>query len=71
MPDVSIEHMQTPSSVTPADVKGVSEGGTIPATAAIGNAVADAVPEIAHGILDVPLSPAKPHSLLSRAGLSR
>lgn len=71
VPDVVIEHMHTPSSVTPLGMKGLGEGGTIPSTVAIGNAVADAVPEIAHAVLEVPLTPTRIHALLSDAGLAR
>ncbi|GAA4987634.1 molybdopterin-dependent oxidoreductase [Yinghuangia aomiensis] len=71
MPDIVIEHMHTPSSVTPEGMKGLGEGGTIPSTAAIGNAVADAVPEIAGHLLAAPLAPTVLHGLLAEAHLAR
>ncbi len=43
VPDVSITHLSTPSTVHELGTKGVGEGGTIGATAAIANAVADAL----------------------------
>ena len=41
MPPLVVEHMQTPSPHTPGGFKGMAEGGTIGAPAAIANAVAD------------------------------
>src|SRR5947199_343338 len=43
VPSPEIGHLETPSPVTPGGVKGMGEGGTIGAPAAIANAVADAV----------------------------
>ena len=43
VPPPEIGHLETPSPVTPGGVKGMGEGGTIGAPAAIANAVADAV----------------------------
>jgi carbon-monoxide dehydrogenase large subunit len=42
-PAVQIEHLVTPSTVHELGTKGIGEGGTIGATAAIANAVADAL----------------------------
>ena len=43
VPDLVIAHLETPSPHTPGGSKGMAEGGTIGAPAAIANAVADAV----------------------------
>jgi aerobic carbon-monoxide dehydrogenase large subunit len=43
VPDVRITHLTTPSTVHELGTKGVGEGGTIGATAAIANAIADAL----------------------------
>ena len=43
VPPIQIEHIETPSPVTIGGVKGVGEGGTISAPAAILNAIADAL----------------------------
>ncbi len=43
VPDVVIEHQETPSTVHELGTKGVGEGGTIGGTAAIAGAVADAM----------------------------
>jgi CO/xanthine dehydrogenase Mo-binding subunit len=43
VPSVEITHLVTPSTVHELGTKGVGEGGTIGATAALANAIADAV----------------------------
>jgi carbon-monoxide dehydrogenase large subunit len=47
----------TPSPVTPGGMKGVGESGTVSAPAAVGNAVAAALPEVADRITATPLTP--------------
>jgi carbon-monoxide dehydrogenase large subunit len=46
VPDLVIAHLETPSPHTPGGSKGMAEGGTIGAPAAIANAVADAIGEL-------------------------
>lgn len=60
-PGVDIVHLVTPSTVHELGTKGVGEGGTIGATAAVANAIADAL-----GLKDVtlPLSPDRVISML-------
>jgi carbon-monoxide dehydrogenase large subunit len=43
LPSFAVGHLETPSPHTPGGVKGMGEGGTVGAPAAIANAVADAV----------------------------
>lgn len=69
VPDVAIEHMITPSPFIPGGMKGLGEGGTIGAPAAIGNAIAAAVPEIADRLLETPFSPSRIWTYLHEAGL--
>lgn len=64
VPDIQVEHFETPSPFIPGGMKGAGEGGTIGAPAAIGNAIAAALPEIAAQITETPLSPARIWSLL-------
>ncbi|NBE96619.1 xanthine dehydrogenase family protein molybdopterin-binding subunit [Nonomuraea sp. KC401] len=64
VPDIEVVMTQTPSPLTPGGMKGVGESGTIGPPAAIANAVAAALPEIAGRITDVPLTPASLWSLL-------
>lgn len=56
VPDISLGHLETPSPVTPGGMKGLGEGGLIPVPAAIANAVANALPEIADRLVTTPLS---------------
>ncbi|MFC4852959.1 xanthine dehydrogenase family protein molybdopterin-binding subunit [Actinophytocola glycyrrhizae] len=56
-PDIDIVHQQTPSPVTPGGTKGVGESGTISSPAAVANAIAAALPEIAERITATPLTP--------------
>lgn len=57
VPDIEVVHLETPSPHNPAGIKGMGEGGTIGSVAAIGNAVADSIPEIAHLVTETPLTP--------------
>jgi aerobic carbon-monoxide dehydrogenase large subunit len=59
VPDMVVEHRQVPSPFIPGGMKGMGEGGTIAPAAAIGNALADAVPEIAHLVIETPMSPSR------------
>jgi len=58
VPPVGIQHLVTPSTVHELGTKGAGEGGTIGATAAVANAVADAL-----GLTDLvlPLTPERLH----------
>ncbi|MDA4130610.1 MAG: xanthine dehydrogenase family protein molybdopterin-binding subunit [Thaumarchaeota archaeon] len=57
-PQISITHLETISEQNPAGTKGMGEGGTIVAPAAIANAVEDAILHLNAGsILDYPLKP--------------
>ena len=58
MPDVTVEHMQTPSPYTPGGMKGMGEGGTNGAMACVANAVAAALPEVADQMGSLPLDAA-------------
>lgn len=64
VPDLEIGHRETPSPHTPGGMKGLGEGGVIPAPAAVGNAIAAALPEIAGRLLDTPMSPSRLVELL-------
>jgi len=62
VPAFEIGHLETPSPIMPGGVKGMGEGGTIGAPAAVANAVADAVR--ARGVRITAL-PIRPESLVS------
>ncbi|MCY3910144.1 MAG: xanthine dehydrogenase family protein molybdopterin-binding subunit [bacterium] len=57
MPDIRIEHLEIPSPFTPAGLKGMGEGGTNGAFAAVINAVCAALPEVDWTNVVTPLSP--------------
>ena len=56
MPSLEVHHVVTPSPMNPLGVKGAGEGGTLPAPAAIANAVANALAPLNVPITDMPLT---------------
>ncbi|HKZ05860.1 MAG TPA: xanthine dehydrogenase family protein molybdopterin-binding subunit [Methylomirabilota bacterium] len=54
-PSFAVGHVETPSPLTPGGYKGMGEGGTIGAPAAIANAVADAVRPLGVRVTRLPL----------------
>jgi len=56
MPTIEVRHIETPTPVHDLGAKGIGEGGTIGATAAVANAVADAI-----GVrsIQLPLTPGR------------
>jgi len=63
VPDVRIGHRSSPSPFTPLGAKGLGEGNTMSAPAAIANAVADALDR---DDVELPLTPARVWALLRR-----
>ncbi|MCY4193767.1 MAG: molybdopterin-dependent oxidoreductase, partial [bacterium] len=57
MPDIRIEHLEIPSPYTPGGMKGMGEGGTNGAFAAVVNAVCAALPDAGWTEVTTPLSP--------------
>jgi len=57
IPPIEIHHMESRCSLNPLGVKGVGEGGTIPAAAAFAGAVEDALEPFNATIRAVPLDP--------------
>jgi carbon-monoxide dehydrogenase large subunit len=55
LPDFAVGHLETPSPLTPGGYKGMGEGGTIGAPAAIANAVADAVRPLGIAVTALPI----------------
>jgi carbon-monoxide dehydrogenase large subunit len=53
VPSLEVHHVVTPSPLNPLGVKGAGEGGTLPAPAAIANAIADA---LGVGVTEMPLT---------------
>ena len=57
VPDLRIEHMETPSPYTEFGVKGIGEGGAIAPPAAIANAVNDALKALGAEVTQLPITP--------------
>ena len=55
VPSFAIGHLETPSPTMPGGIKGMGEGGTIGAPAAVANAVADAVAPLGLSITALPI----------------
>jgi carbon-monoxide dehydrogenase large subunit len=64
MPAIDVRHLEHPSPSTLGGFKGVGEGGTIGAPAAIANAVADALAPLGIGIRELPITPERLFRLL-------
>jgi 2-furoyl-CoA dehydrogenase large subunit len=63
LPEVAIGHRSTPSPFTPLGAKGLGEGNTMSAPAALANAVADA---IGREDLELPLTPPRVWEAMNR-----
>jgi len=57
LPAFTIGHLETPSPLTPGGYKGMGEGGTIGAPAAVANAVADALKPLGVPVTALPILP--------------
>jgi carbon-monoxide dehydrogenase large subunit len=57
VPPVDVVHVETPPAVSVSGFKGMAEGGTIGSTAAVANAVADALAPLGVEVRDLPLTP--------------
>jgi carbon-monoxide dehydrogenase large subunit len=56
VPSFEVGHVVTPSPLNALGVKGAGEGGTLPAPAAIANAIADALAPLAVNLTEMPLT---------------
>ncbi len=59
LPSIEVDHTITPTTQNALGVKGIGEAGTIGATAAIQNAVIDALRPLGISHLDMPLTPSR------------
>lgn len=57
MPDIRLDHFETPALDTLGGIKGVGEGGTIGAIPAIVNAISDALSDLGIAINHIPVRP--------------
>jgi carbon-monoxide dehydrogenase large subunit len=67
IPVVEVHHVETPSPVTLGGFRGMGEGGTIGAPAAIANAVADALAPLKIEIAELPVTPERLFRLIGKA----
>ena len=57
-PNIEVNHIETPSGQNPSQTKGLGEGGTVVAPAAVANAVDDAIRNLGgKSITEIPLKP--------------
>ena len=57
IPNIEIHHLETPTSATITGAKGLGEGGTIGAPAAVLNAIADALAHLGVSVNELPATP--------------
>lgn len=57
VPHVTLRHLSTPSPFSPSGMKGVGEGGTIGAAAALTAAVDDALADLGVHATRIPVTP--------------
>ncbi|QIE47298.1 xanthine dehydrogenase family protein [Pseudohalocynthiibacter aestuariivivens] len=65
VPKLEVHHLETELPDNPGGFRGMGEGGTIGAPAAIANAVADAVAHLGLGINELPITPSKLNRLIA------
>ena len=68
IPELEIHHLETLTEASVTGAKGVGEGGTIGAPAAVLNAVSDALAPFDVGIFEMPITPQRILQLLREAG---
>lgn len=67
LPTLNVLHMETPSPHIPGGMKGMGEGGTIGAPAAVVNAINDALSDIGVTVTRTPVTPPRLLELIKRA----
>lgn len=71
LPEFELDHIETPSPVTPFGVRGVGEAGTIAPNAAIANAICDALRDFDVVINRLPLTPERVWAAINEAAEER
>jgi aerobic carbon-monoxide dehydrogenase large subunit len=64
VPAVEVIHIETPPAVSVTGFKGMAEGGTIGSTAAVANAIADALAPLGLEVRELPVTPDRLYRLL-------
>lgn len=65
IPNLEIDHEETPSPLNPLGIKGVGEAGTIPVSALLASALDDALRPLDIRIARMPLDPSELHALIA------
>jgi carbon-monoxide dehydrogenase large subunit len=68
VPAVEVIHVETPPAVSVTGFKGMAEGGTIGSTAAVANAIADALAPLGLEVRELPMTPDRLYRLLKEKG---
>ena len=68
VPDIRIDHMETPSPYTEFGQKGIGEGGAIGPPAAIANAINDALAPLGVEVSELPITPRRLRAAIEAAG---
>jgi len=71
IPSITVEHLQTELPATVGGFRGMGEGGTIGAPAAIANAISDALAPLQIEITELPVSPERLFRLIERAKIQQ
>ena len=67
VPPIEVHHVETPSPTTLGGFRGMGEGGTIGAPAAVANAVSDALSHLGIEITEIPITPERLFRLVHAA----
>ena len=71
LPPIEVHHIETPSPTTLGGFRGMGEGGTIGAPAALANAVSDALAPLGIEINELPITPQRLFELVRRTNDER
>ena len=71
IPAIEVEHLEKYVPATAGGFRGMGEGGTIGAVAAVANAVADALAPLGIEIMEVPVTPERLFQLVQKANAGR
>ena len=67
VPHIDVVHLETELPGNPGGFRGMGEGGTIGAPAAIANAISDALSPLGAGVSELPVTPERLFRLVSAA----
>ena len=67
IPDITVDHLETPSPLNPLGIKGAGEAGVIPVPALMAQALEDALSPWNVRITEMPLNPGQIRAAIRRA----